>query len=208
MRAAEDLSIERGGVRFLTLSEVTDRAGLHRTGVRRYYSCKEELLLELAEVQWTKWRRAIVLGTEGWGVVEPEVVAELLASTIASLPVFCDLLTHVTLSLEGDVAMERARQYKSNAFSEYDVIVGALARGSTLTQEELGQLITATLFLAAGLWQLSHPTATLAQLYREVPEWGHVALNFEPRLSELLVTLARGLKRREVGEFQNNIEQL
>jgi hypothetical protein len=31
--------------------------------------------------------------------------------------VFCDLLTHVTLSLEGDVDIERARQYKTNSFA-------------------------------------------------------------------------------------------
>lgn len=50
--AAESLALELGGVRFVTVAAVTERAGLHRTGVRRYYANKEELLLELAERGW------------------------------------------------------------------------------------------------------------------------------------------------------------
>ncbi|MDN4641091.1 hypothetical protein QCD70_12605 [Agreia sp. PsM10] len=40
---------------------------------------------------------------------------------------------------------------------------------------------------------LSHPTPTLAALYEKVPEWGHVALDFTPRLKLLLGALATGL---------------
>ena len=35
LAAAESLAVELGGVRFITLAPVTERAGLHRTGVRR-----------------------------------------------------------------------------------------------------------------------------------------------------------------------------
>ncbi|HEX4091263.1 MAG TPA: TetR/AcrR family transcriptional regulator [Trebonia sp.] len=40
LRAAESLALELGGVRFVTLAPVTERAGLHRTGVRRYYASR------------------------------------------------------------------------------------------------------------------------------------------------------------------------
>jgi AcrR family transcriptional regulator len=193
LRSVEDLAAELGGVRFITLKEVTERAGIHRTGVRRYYSCKEELLLELAEAQWEKWRLAIEVAITGDRVLNADEVAKAIASTIASLPVFCDLLTHVALSLEGDVDIERARKYKLKAFREHDVIVDALVSSSIMKMQEVQQVMAASLFLAAGLWQVSHPTATLTALYKEVPDWGHVALNFEPRLTELLIALARGL---------------
>ncbi|MBL0887956.1 hypothetical protein [Myceligenerans indicum] len=46
---------------------------------------------------------------------------------------------------------------------------------------------------AANLWQVAHPTPVLARLYEEEPAWGHVALDFEPRLTRLLQATARGL---------------
>jgi AcrR family transcriptional regulator len=59
LTAAEALTLELGGVRFVTVAAVTERAGLHRTGARRYYASKEELLLELAERGWGQWRDTI-----------------------------------------------------------------------------------------------------------------------------------------------------
>jgi AcrR family transcriptional regulator len=191
--AAESLALELGGVRFVTVAAVTERVGLHRTGVRRYYANKEELLLQLAERGWGRWRDAIKskLGDRtGLGPVE---VADVVAETVISLPVFCDLLTHVTLSLEGDVDIERARRYKANAFADHDNIVIALVQASRMTVVQIQNLLATTLMLAAGFWQVSHPTPTLARLYEEVPDWGHVALDFGPRLRTLLQAMATGL---------------
>jgi AcrR family transcriptional regulator len=191
--AAEAIARERGGVRFVTLAPVTERAGLHRTGVRRYYASKEELLLELAERGWRQWRDAIAGALTDRGKLGPREVGTVLAETIASLPVFCDLLTHVTLSLEGDVDIERARQYKTHSFAAHDEIVRALDRAGSMTVEQLRALIAATLAFAGGFWQVSHPTPTLAALYDQVPAWGHVALDFLPRLRLLLQSTAIGL---------------
>ncbi|GID30343.1 TetR family transcriptional regulator [Paractinoplanes brasiliensis] len=191
--AAEAVALERGGVRFVTLAPVTERAGLHRTGVRRYYASKEELLLELAERGWRQWSAAIADEAQEGDGLGPREVAMLLADTIASLPVFCDLLTHVTLSLEGDVDIERARQYKTNAFAAYDEIVVVLDRASRMTVDQIQALLAATLAFAANFWQVSHPTPTLAALYEQVPDWGHVALDFRPRLRLLLQSTAVGL---------------
>lgn len=191
--AAESLAQELGGVRFVTVAAVTEHAGLHRTGVRRYYANKEELFLELAERGWYQWRDAIRAGLCNQTGLESKDVAEVVADTITSLPVFCDLLTHVTLSLEGSVDMERARRYKTNAFAAHDDIVAALVQASSMTTEQIQNLLATTIMLAAGFWQVSHPTPTLARLYEQVPEWGHVALDFSPRLRHLLQATAIGL---------------
>jgi AcrR family transcriptional regulator len=191
--AAEAIALELGGVRFVTLAPVTERAGLHRTGVRRYYASKEELLLELAERGWRQWRDAIKNELRDRGGLGPREVAAVMADTIASLPVFCDLLTHVTLSLEGDVDMERARRYKTNVFATHDEIVTALRRASSMTVEQIQALAAAALAFAASFWQVAHPTPTLAALYEQVPSWGHVALDFRPRLRLLLQSTAIGL---------------
>jgi AcrR family transcriptional regulator len=193
LAAAESIALELGGVRFITLAQVTERAGLHRTGVRRYYASKEELLLELAERGWRQWRDAIRHELGDRTGLGPREVAAVMAETIASLPVFCDLLTHVTLRLEGDVDLERARQYKTDSFAAHDEIVSALDGASSMTAGQIGALIPAALAFAAGFWQVSHPTPTLAALYEQVPSWGHAALDFAPRLRLLLQATAIGL---------------
>ena len=192
LAAAEELILELGGVRYVTLAQVTERAGLHRTGVRRYYASKEELLLELAERGWNQWRDAVAAELkEG----HPGSAAGVLSRTLIALPVFCDLLTHVTLSLEGDVDVERARRYKTNAFAAHDEMVGALAAATTMTPAQLVDLIATALALASTLWQVAHPTPTLAGLYEQVPRWGHVALDFAPHLTRLLEAAGRGLSQ-------------
>jgi AcrR family transcriptional regulator len=193
LAAAESLALELRGVRFITLAQVTARAGLHRTGVRRYYASKEELLLELAERGWRQWRDAVSGDLGDRTGLEPQEVGAVLSETIASLPVFCDLLTHVTLRLEGDVDLERARRYKTNAFAAHDEIVGALDHASGMTTGQITALMAAAVTFASGFWQVSHPTPTLAALYEQEPRWGHVALDFAPRLRLLLEATAVGL---------------
>jgi AcrR family transcriptional regulator len=193
LAAAQDLAAELGGARHVTLAAVTERAGLHPSGVRRYFASKEELLLELAERGWRQWRDAIraEIGTRtGLG---PSETAAVLSDTIVALPIFCDLLTHVPLSLEGDVDIERARRYKTNAFAAHDDIVRALDQASLMTFDQIQNLLPAALALAASFWQVAHPTPTLAALYEQVPQWGHVAFDFAPRLSRLLEAAAIGL---------------
>lgn len=192
LKAAEALALDLGGVRHVTLTAVTERAGLHRTGVRRYFASKEELLLELAERGWQQWRDAIRSETDGRAGLGPAQTAAVVSETLVALPVFCDLLTHVTLHLEGDVDIERARRYKTNAFAAHDEIADALDRASTMTLEQIGNLLAVAITLAAGFWQVSHPTPTLAALYEQEPQWGHVALDFAPRLNRSLRAFAIG----------------
>ncbi|RLP84766.1 TetR/AcrR family transcriptional regulator [Mycetocola lacteus] len=191
--AAESLALELGGVRHVTLAPVTERAGLHRTAVRRYFESKEELLLELAERGWKQWRESIDLALEGRAGLDARAVADVLTDTLTALPVFCDCLTHVALSLEGDVSIERARRFKRNAFSEHDALVAALTDASVLSVEVVTALVPAASALAASMWQVSHPSPSLAELYVQEPQWGHVAYDFEPRLRLLVESTAIGL---------------
>jgi AcrR family transcriptional regulator len=191
--AARTLAADRGGIRHITLAAVTEAAGLHPSAVRRYFDSKEELLLELAERGWNQWRDVLTAHLADARGLTPSQTAATLATTLASQPLFCDLLTHIPLSLEGDVGIERARRYKTNSFTAYDTIVDALTTAGTLTSAQVQDLITAALGLTANLWQLSHPTPTLTELYAQHPRWGHIALDFAPRLTRLLQATAVGL---------------
>ena len=200
LASAEALAIELGGVRFVTIAAVTERAGLHRTGVRRYYASKEELLLELAERGWGQWRDAIVKAVEDRSELRPIEVATILAETITSLSVFCDLLAHVAMRLEDDVDLERARRYKTHATAAHDELVSALTRASVMTPAQMQTLVAATVSLTGSLWQVAHPAPTLAALYEQEPSWAHAALDFAPRLTLILQATAVGLGQVLVAE--------
>ena len=116
-----------------------------------------------------------------------------MSETLGAMPVFCDLLTHVAVSLEGDVDIERARRYKTNSFAAHDELVSLLDRASDMTADQIRALAGAAMAFASTFWQVSHPTPTLAALYEQVPAWGHVALDFAPRLRLLLEATAVGL---------------
>jgi hypothetical protein len=67
----------------------------------------------------------------------------VVSRSLVSLPVFCDLLTHAPLHLEGDVDIERARTCKTNAFAAHGAIATALDRASSLTPGQIESLLTA-----------------------------------------------------------------
>jgi AcrR family transcriptional regulator len=184
----------RTSVRDLMLSQVTRAAGLDPSGLRRYFSSREELLLDLAESRGTAWADRLCSDLGDGRRRTLEQLAHAITSTLAADPVLCDLFTHVALSLEGGVDIEHARRYKTEAFKAYDAMSQALANASDeIGVKEAQTVLAATLSLAANFWQLSHPAPTLAALYEQVPEWGHAALSFEPRLEYMLTTLLRGL---------------
>ena len=193
LEAARTLAADRGGVRHITLAAVTEAAGLHPSAIRRYFDSKEELLLELAECGWNQWRDTLTAHLIGARGLTPPETAAAVSTTLASLSLFCDLLTHVPLSLEGEVGIERARRYKTHSFAAYDTVVDTLTATGTMTTGQVQDLITTALGLTANLWQLAHPTATLAQLYAQEPRWGHAAYDFEQRLTRLLQATATGL---------------
>jgi AcrR family transcriptional regulator len=190
---AARLIASNDGVRAVTLAAVTQAAGLHPSAVRRYFDSKEELLLELAEHEWSAWSSALVARLDNGSDLPADAIASAVTETILARPLFCDLLIHVPLSLEDGVSLDRARQYKTTSFEAYDAIVRAVASASaTLTSSAATDVISATLALTAYKWQVAHPGPILAELYDLVPRWGHVALNLDADLSRSIRAMIAG----------------
>ncbi|WP_460443123.1 TetR family transcriptional regulator [Amycolatopsis stemonae] len=194
LAAARELAAERG-VREVTLTEVTTRVGLHPSALRRYFESREELLLELAEQGWADWRSRL-LADLGGRQLTADTLAEVVARSLDALPLFCDLQTHVGLSLEGAVRLERARQYKTAASAAFDDMTDALVETvAGLSLDGARTVLTAAMSCAAYLFQLSRPSPTLRQLYDEEPRWAHSALRFREQLTTLLTAVARGVTK-------------
>ncbi|WP_372660670.1 TetR family transcriptional regulator [Amycolatopsis kentuckyensis] len=196
LTAARELAVDRG-VREVTLTEVTSRVGLHPSALRRYFESREELLLELAEQGWSEWRDRLLADLGGRHLTAAGI-ADVVAGSLDALPLFCDLQTHVGLSLEGAVRLERARRYKTAASASFDAMTAALAEAGAeagLDAEGARTILTAAMSCAAYLFQLSRPSPTLRRLYDEVPRWAHSALRFREQLTTLLRAVALGVTR-------------
>ncbi|MFJ5778821.1 TetR family transcriptional regulator [Streptomyces sp. NPDC093094] len=190
--AATELGLAHG-VREVTLTAVTTQVGLHPSALRRYFESREELLLELAELGWRDWRTGLTDALAEAPSRTAGEVARALAVSLERLPLFCDLLTHVVLSLEGAVRLERARSYKAAATEAYDEMTDALvAAGAGLDPEGARTVLTTAMSTAAYLYQLGRPSPTLRQLYAQEPRWAHDALRFREQLTRILEATVLG----------------
>ncbi|MFD3505111.1 TetR family transcriptional regulator [Streptomyces sp. NPDC058678] len=183
----------RDGVRAVTLASIAQHAGVHASAVRRYYASREEILLLLAQEGYEDWSEAAVARLAQYDSLSPADVARTLVDTLGERPLFCDLLTHVTLSLEHESGYERVRAFKAAASRALNIVSDTIAARSALERIVAEELVIAALALAGPLWQASHPAENVQRLYREEPELAHVAIDFEHTLARLVAALGGGL---------------
>lgn len=191
--AARELAL-RKGVRAVTLTDITDEAGVHVSAARRYFESREEIFLRLAAEGWREWAAAVRADLAGRAPLTPRALAAALAGTLAARPLFCDLLAHAPLGLERDVSLEAVRTFKHAALTAADEVADAVtAAVPALDPADGRDLVAAVAALAGALWQTSHPPETLELLYREDPRLAHTAFEFAPRLSRLVLVATLGL---------------
>src|ERR1700761_2195801 len=75
LSSARDLARAQG-VRSLPLTAIATRAGVHVSGVRRYFESREEILLVLAGHEWAGWADAVARALDA---TQPPVPSASLA---------------------------------------------------------------------------------------------------------------------------------
>ena len=165
--AARALAAERGGVRHVTLAAVTEAAGLHPSAVGATSRARRSCC--------SNWPNAA--GTSG-ATSSPRSSPTRVGSGRARLPprwpppsprypcsATCSptyrSASKVRSASTGPAATRRTPSPPTTPSSRRS------ATASTMTAEQVQDLIAATLGVTANLWQLAHPTATLAQLYAQ-----------------------------------------
>jgi AcrR family transcriptional regulator len=200
--AARTLAAEEG-VRAVTLTAIATRAGVHVSAVRRYFDSREAILLVLAEQGYADWTRALVDQLGGRGRLKSAELARAVTTTLAERPLFCDLLTHVTLNLERDVTYERVHAFKVSVAASVGQLGQAISAATALTPEQASDFVIAVIAMTAPLWQAAHPAETLTRLYAAEPTLAHIGIDFAPTLGRLLSALCDGmtLAHLVVGEY-------
>src|ERR1700756_1567340 len=89
--AARALGAERG-IRQITLADIGEAVGLHKSAMLRYFETREEIFLRLTADGWREWSAALRAGLEELAAPTTAAVAEVFASTLAGRGVVCGLL--------------------------------------------------------------------------------------------------------------------
>ncbi|MGW4792799.1 TetR family transcriptional regulator [Nonomuraea sp. NPDC004297] len=190
LAAARELA-RASGVRNVSLGAVAESVGLAKSNIVRYFGSREEIYLELLTEEWRQWAADAAARLRAGG--GPAEAMTALAETIVARPLFCDLLSHASTSLEHNVSVPVARAFKHTV---HDLIaeMGAEVAGATeLTQREGGELVAAASGLAGMLYPAANPPPALAQVYAEDPELAAACPVLLPTLVRALSALAAGL---------------
>jgi AcrR family transcriptional regulator len=208
LAAARELAL-RDGVRAVSLADIADRVGIHKSALLRYFETREQIFLELAAAAWRDWTAALHAGLDNVtpdagardagapGAGAPEqaaLVADVFARSFGDRPLLCDLIAHTPLNLERNVSTEAVRRYKLTSLGAVDE-AAALTRGAlpALTLAECGEFVAVLASLAGALWQIANPTSALAEFYAADPALARACVDLTPRLHRTAEILLAGL---------------
>jgi AcrR family transcriptional regulator len=189
--AARSLAAKQA-VRTISLGDIADHVGMHKSALLRYFETREEIFLILSGECWLEWSAALrreLMDLETPSALE---VSATLAQTLASRPMFCDLLAQAPLNLERNVSIDAIRSFKLIALNEVKLIGVELKRLKLSSRQATS--------MAGAFWQMATPSSEVLTLYRNEPQLAHAVVDVERRLMQILAALISGFlieKRRK-----------
>ncbi|MFI6424537.1 TetR family transcriptional regulator [Promicromonospora sp. NPDC050880] len=191
--AARRLGSERG-IRQVTLTDIADAVGMHKSAMLRYFETREEIFLRLTAEGWRDWAPDLAERLRGLARPDADGVAAAFAASLAARGMFCDLLGQTPLNLERNVSVEKVREFKLTTGEGLGVIVPAVrAALPGLTEQDGVDLVAAATSMAGTFHQIATPGPEVAELYRSDPRMAHALVEVEPRLARILAAMLRGL---------------
>ena len=188
--AARGLGSERG-IRAVTLTDIADAVGMHKSAMLRYFETREEIFLRLTADGWREWTPVVCDLVSAAST--PAGVATAFAATLAARGPFCDLLAQAPLNLERNVSVEAVRAFKlTTGESLARITEAARAALPALSAAAAVDLVATATSLAGTFWQVSTPPPEIAELYRSDPRLGHALVDLEPRLRRILTAYLTG----------------
>ena len=157
LEAARALGAERG-IRQITLTDIAEAIGMHKSAMLRYFETREEIFLRLTADGWREWSKALRAGLEELAAPTSAAVAGVFASTLAARGLFCDLLAQAPLNLERHVSLDTVRAFKLVTLAEVDAIVAVVRRLLPgLTERDCVNLIAAATAMSVRSGRWRHP---------------------------------------------------
>jgi AcrR family transcriptional regulator len=198
--AARELAL-RDGVGSVSLSAIAADVGMHKSALLKYFGTREEIFLRLAETEWQEWA-AGTIGALDAGPSDEDHVVDALTRSLVERPLFCQLLTHSTLTLERNVSLDAVRRSKVAATGAVRAVSEALHRALPgFAREDCTELLGAAGLVSAGLWQVTHPPPVVVALYAEpglsMDLGGLAPTDFAASVARFIRVYLAGLRRTD-----------
>jgi AcrR family transcriptional regulator len=185
---------KRLGIRQVTLTDIAEAVGLHKSAMLRYFETREQIFLTLTAAEWRIWSTALRERTSGLPTgADVAAVAGAMADSLVERPLFCDLLAQAPMNLERNVSLDSVRAFKLVTLEEVAAIAAELNRLLGLTEEQSVDVIATATSLAGALWQMATPGPDVQGLYRSDPRLAHAVVEVGPRLTRVLTAVLIGL---------------
>jgi AcrR family transcriptional regulator len=184
----------------ISLRELSDRVGLAKSNVLRYFDSREAIFLEVLDTAWRAWLDGVDaelrdLGPVGAAAYARETaVARTIAASLTGRPLLCELISAMAAVLERNISLESAGVFKRRAVAHTARLASLVARELPgLDEERSTHFAGAAFVLVAGLWPYANPTAAVATAAAEIG-LPHAADLFANGLSDGLVYQLIGLR--------------
>ncbi|MFJ8913986.1 TetR family transcriptional regulator [Amycolatopsis sp. NPDC102389] len=165
---ARELLSERPVSR-ISLRELSDRVGLAKSNVLRYFDSREAIFLEVLDSVWVSWLDELEgeLGAPDGTKRGYERVAAVIATSISRQRLLCELISTMAAVLERNISVETARTFKTRAGERTERLAEVVRAQVTLDAEAAGHFAKAVFILVAGLWPYANPGEAVATVLAE-----------------------------------------
>ncbi|MEV4756042.1 TetR family transcriptional regulator [Micromonospora sp. NPDC049559] len=173
--AARSMLAERP-VAEISLRELSDRVGLAKSNVLRYFDSREAVFLELLDAGCREWLDEVesALRTSGESRTEGAYAREIrtasvIADSLVRRPLLCELVSAMASILERNISVEFARTFKRRAAANSDRLAGLVrAELPRLSADAAAHFAGAVFVIVAGLWPYATPTEAVATVTAEM----------------------------------------
>ncbi len=187
----------------VSLNELSRRVGLAKSNVLRYFESREAILLELLDQAGKHWlaeldeQLSAGIDPDGDARDRGDQFAAIMAGSLASRRVLCDLLSAQASVLEHNVSAEIAARYKRASLGNIAALAALVRRHlPELGEDGSFRVIGMASVLASALWSATRPSASMLAAYDADPALAAMRLDFAPALREAVCVIISGTLAR------------
>jgi AcrR family transcriptional regulator len=179
LTSARELLAEKA-VADISLRELSDRIGLAKSNVLRYFDSREAIFLEILDEEFDGWLADLEAGLGRPRVRKPNYaneirVAAVIADSLTERQSLCELVASMAVVLERNISYEFARDFKARATARIAELAQLVATHLPWLPRDFADFFAeGALTLLAGMYPFSVPTepvrAAIAELGIPEPE--------------------------------------
>nr|WP_225951946.1 TetR family transcriptional regulator [Mycobacterium sp. OAS707] len=179
MTSAREMLAEKA-VADISLRELSDRIGLAKSNVLRYFDSREAIFLEILDEEFAGWLADLEAGLGRPRARKPNYaneirVATMIADSLEGRQSLCELVASMAVVLERNISYDFARDFKARATARIAELAQLVATHLPWLPRDFADFFAeGALTLLAGMYPFSVPTepvrAAIAELGITEPE--------------------------------------